>query len=193
MGIFRTNRERALWFWALTVVIAIYSTLGLAGKLAGILREHNILGLLFFFCFLMIVMAIIGSGLQRHAGKKEIWVTVGIMAVYGMVLSRIGSFEERTHLFEYGVVAILINQALTERFEHEKRAWVPAILAVLLTALIGWLDEGIQSLLPNRIYDLIDVGLNFLSALLAVSASLLLRWSRQQISKGRSDRQADKT
>ena len=191
MTLFKSNRERRLWLCVLLVVIAIYSSLGLVGALAGILREKNLLGSLFFISFLMILAAIIGSGLQRLAGKREIWVTVGIIAVYGMMFSRLGSLEERTHLFEYGVVAILIHQAFLERLNQGGRVPVPAVLAVVLTAILGWLDEGIQAHLPNRVYDFVDVGVNFLSALMAVTASVVLRWSRKRIEEGRQKKFRD--
>jgi len=181
MKLFKSKRERRLWFWVLIVMLAIYSTLGLAGSLAGMLREQDLLGFLFFFCFLMIVAAIIASGLQRRAGKREIWVTFGIVAVYGMMFFRIGSMEERTHLFEYGVVAILIHQALIQRRIHDGRVPAPAVLAVAFASLLGWIDEGIQAVLPNRVYDIVDVGANFISAFMAVAASELVRWSRKRI------------
>ena len=47
------------------------------------------------------------------------------------------------------------------------------------TVLLGWLDEGIQWLLPNRVYDIRDVGFNALAAVMAVGASLALSRARQ--------------
>ena len=41
MSLFTSDRERRLWLWTLAVVVAIYSTLGLAGTLAGALREQG--------------------------------------------------------------------------------------------------------------------------------------------------------
>ena len=58
------------------------------------------------------------------------------------------ALEERTHLIEYGVVAVFIHEALTERASHGRRVPLPAALAVLGTALVGTLDEGIQAFLP---------------------------------------------
>ena len=49
-----------------------------------------------------------------------------------------------------------------------------------MTALLGWIDEGIQFLLPNRVYDIIDVGFNALAGLMAVVAMLVLGWARKQ-------------
>lgn len=117
--------------------------------------------------FLLVVVAVVGSALKRRPGRREIWVLLGVAAVYGMVVVRIGiGPTERTHLFEYGLVAVLIQQALTERAQHGRGVGSPAIFAITSTALLGWLDEGTQALLPNRVYDLRDVGVNALTGLM---------------------------
>ena len=53
------------------------------------------------------------------------------------------------------------------------------MFAVVATALLGWLDEGIQWLLPKRVYDRLDVGFNALAGLAAVSAILFMEWARR--------------
>ncbi len=110
-------------------------------------------------------------------------MALGVTAVYGMVVVRMGiGPEERTHLFEYGLVAVLLHQALGERRRNGRRVPAPALQAIALTALLGWLDEGIQALLPDRVYDLRDVGTNAVAAVMAVVASAALararRWDR---------------
>jgi drug/metabolite transporter (DMT)-like permease len=180
---FTSDREKRLWLWALVVVAAIYSTLGLAGTLAAELRERNLLGTSFFAGFVLVIVAIVGSGLKRRPGRREIWVGLGVAAVYGMVLIRMFvTPEERTHLFEYGLVAVLIHQALTERRNDGRWVPVPAVLASAATALLGFVDEGIQWVLPSRTYDIRDVGFNALAGFMAVGASLALararRWDR---------------
>ena len=74
---------------------------------------------------------------------------------------------------------MLIYQALTERRRNRRRVPVPAVRAVVATALLGWLDEVIQWLLPNRVYDLPDVGFDDLAGLAAVSAILFMEWARR--------------
>ena len=151
-SLFTSDRERRLWFCSLAVVVAIYSTLGLAGTLAEVLREHDLLPASFFFLMFLTVAAIVGSGLKRRPGRREVWVALGVTAVYGMTVLRMGgSPEERTHLFEYGIVAVLIYQALGECSQNGRRVRAPAALALVAAALLGWLDEGIQALLPNRV------------------------------------------
>ncbi|MBT3336881.1 MAG: VanZ family protein [Anaerolineae bacterium] len=187
MPLITSKRERNLWLWALALTAAIYVTLGLAGKLAQFLRDRNMLDSIYVFGFFLAVIAIIGSGLKLRLKQREIWVALGVVAVYGMVSVRLFlSPEERTHLFEYGIVATLVHQALLERLRNGRRIPSPALLAIAITALIGWFDEGIQFLLPNRIYDIRDVGFNALAGLMAVLASVILSTARNWITKKKS-------
>jgi hypothetical protein len=183
MSLFTSNRERRLWFWTLAVLVAIYATLGLAGKLAGYLREYNLLGVAYGLGMLLAVGAVIAQWVKSRPGRREIWVTLGVVAVYFMAWVRIENPAERTHLFEYGLVAVFIYQALSERLRNGRRVPIPAGIAIIATALMGWLDEGIQAILPNRVYDLRDVGVNALAGLLAIAASLVLDWARSRRQK----------
>ena len=184
--LFTSRRERRLWFCALAVVVAIYSTLGLAGTLAEVLRDRNLLaGSLLFLMFLTLA-AIVGSGIRRRPGRREVWVVLGVTAVYGMAVLRMGgSPEERTHLFEYGIVAVLIYQALAERARNGRRVPVPAALALGTAVLLGWLDEAIQALLPNRVYDTFDVASNALAALIAIVANVAVSRGSAAVAKRR--------
>ena len=101
-----------------------------------------------------------------------------------MVVVRTGSPEERTHLIEYGVVALLIHAALTERADGGGRVPAPALFAVLGTALVGVLDELIQGVLPSRVFDPRDIVFNVLAGLLAVVAIVALRWARRRAETG---------
>ena len=159
--------------------MAIYSTLGLAGAWAEELRRRDLLSIAFTLAFLLVVASVLGSAMRRRPGGREAWVSIGILAVYGMVVVRMG-LPERTHLFEYGLLAVLLHQALTERRANGGHVGAPALLAIAATAALGWIDEGIQALLPDRVYDLRDVGTNALAALMAVTASSVVAWARRR-------------
>ena len=72
-----------------------------------------------------------------------------------MVWSRAISWEERTHLLEYGIVAGLIHAALIEREAHGRGVPMPALLTIVVTAVLGLVDECVQALLPNRVWPLL--------------------------------------
>lgn len=176
--------------WAAVVVVAIYSTLGLTRTLAGELRNRDMLDDTFFFAFLVVLAAIAIQALRVRPGGVEIWIGMGVIAVYVMVFLRMASPEERTHLVEYSVVALLIYEALRERSHHGEPVSRPALLAVAATAAIGVVDEAIQLVLPFRVFDPIDIGFNALAAAMAVGASVALSWARNRltVNAGRAPR-----
>lgn len=179
MPFFTSRRERRLWLWTLLVVVTIYSTLGLVRPLANALRARGLLEALFMVGMLMIGAAILTQGLKTRPGGAEICVALGVAAVYILLFARIGTPEERTHLIEYGVVAVFIYEALKERANHGRRVPVPALLAFLAASMVGVLDENIQAFLPNRAYDVRDLLFNVLASLMAVVASVALARARQ--------------
>jgi hypothetical protein len=180
MSLFTSARERRLWLWTLAVVVAIYSTLGLAGTLAGVLRERGLLEGFFFLGLLLVGATILTQGLKARPGGVEIAVALGVAAAYLMVFTRMVTPEERTHLIEYGVLAVFIYEALAERASNGRPVPVLPLLAVLATAALGVLDECIQAFLPSRVFDPIDILFNVIAGTIAVGASFALAWARQR-------------
>ena len=86
--------------------------------------------------------------------------------------------EERTHLIEYGVVAVFIHEALKERTAQGRHVPVPALVAVVAASVVGTIDECIQAFLPSRVFDTEDILFNFLAATMAVVSSVALSWAR---------------
>lgn len=160
---------------------AIYSTLGLARTLADFLGSDFFGVWLFLLGCILVLLTVVTQGLRVRPSGAEIAVALGIAAAYLLVFVRMAIPTERSHLVEYGVVAVLAYEALAERAGQGRRVPVPALLAILLTSLIGTLDEGIQWLLPNRTFDPVDILFNVLAAAMAVTASAALggarRWS----------------
>ncbi|HJP32264.1 MAG TPA: VanZ family protein [Candidatus Latescibacteria bacterium] len=178
--LFSSARERRLWAWTLAVVVAIYSTLGLAATLAGALRDRGLIEELLFFCLLLVLATIATQGLSVRPRGLEISVVLGVTAVYLLAFARMtGPVEERTHLVEYAVVAVLVFEALTERASRGRRVPIPALLTVVVASMIGVLDECIQAFLPSRVFDSIDILFNCLAGSMAVVASASLHWARR--------------
>ena len=120
------------------------------------------------------------QGLTTRPGGAEIGVALGVVAVYLLLFIRMtATAAERTHLMEYGVVAVFVYEALMERASQGRRVPVPALLAALATSLLGVLDECIQAVLPNRVFDPIDILFNVLAAVMAVVAMMALGWARR--------------
>ena len=176
--LFSSRRERRLWAWTLAVVAAIYSTLGLASTLAGVLADHDLLTPVFFLCMFLFGATVLTQGLQVRPRGVEIAVGLGVVAVYLLVSLRILVPAERTHLMEYSVVAVFIHEALRERASQGRRVPLPALLAILVTSLVGAIDECIQAFLPTRVFDPVDILFNVLASVMAVATCVVLGWAR---------------
>lgn len=183
MSLFASSRERHLWTWTLAVVAGIYSTLGLTPALAGVLRDRGLLTASFVLGMLLVAATAVTHGLRTRPGGAEIGVALGVAAVYFLVFVRMALPEERTHLIEYGVVAVFIHEALTERTGGDRRLPM-ALLAALGTTLAGTLDESIQAFLPSRVFDPQDVLFNVLAGTMAITASMALQWGQRLTRRG---------
>ncbi len=184
---FSSARERRLWVATAVVVAAIYATLPLAGTLAGELRRRSQVDDLAFFAFLAIAVAVVALGVVNRPGLAEVAVGLAVAGVYVLVVARAAiPVEERTHLVEYGVVAVLCHEALRERARHGAGVRRPAVVAILVGAALGVVDECIQAVLPNRVFDPVDIGFNVLAAVMAVAGSIALRRARRRRRRGSS-------
>jgi VanZ family protein len=79
---------------------------------------------------------------------------------------------EGIHLAQYGLMAVLVLRSLRDRVS------LPIAYGggVLLTLVVSWGNELVQSVLPNRVYDPRDVVLDGISAVLA----MMLVWQVEQ-------------
>ena len=179
--LFSSARERRIWLWFLAVVVAIFSTLGLAQTLAVVLGNSALGVGLFVLGCLLVLATVVTEGLKVRPAGAEIGVALGVAAAYLLVFVRIATPPERSHLIEYGVVAVLLLEALRERTSQGRRVPAPALLAILVTSVLGVIDECIQAFMPSRVFDPVDILFNVLAAVMATAASVALararRWS----------------
>lgn len=182
MRLFSSAREQRLWLWSGAVVVAIYATLGLAGTLAEVLREFELLDAssLVLFAMFLLGATIFTSGIRLRPRGAEVAVLLGVTFVYLLLFLRttVGP-AERTHLMEYGVLGVFIHEALAERVSQGRRVPLFPVVAILVTTALGVVDEGIQWLLPNRVFDPIDMLFNFLAGTTSVAAVVALGWARR--------------
>lgn len=177
---FASVRERRLWAWTLIVVAAIYSTLGLARTLTERFSDQNLNAAVFVLGLLLVAAAAVSLARNVQRRGAEIGVALGVIATYLLVFVRLTSAVERSHLIEYGVVAVFVYEALEERASRGRRVPAPAWLAIAITVLVGAADEGIQLFIPSRVFDPIDIVFNTLAAAMAVGASVLLSRARRR-------------
>ena len=95
MSLFTSNREKRLWIFVIILVTAIYSTLGLALKMAEFLQNHDLQAIFFLLGMFFVGTTIVTQGLKVQPGGAEIAIAVGIVAVYFMAFTRITLQDER--------------------------------------------------------------------------------------------------
>ena len=177
-----STREKNLWYWALLVVAAIFATLFLGRPLANLEFSQNVAAGVFITVMALIAAAILIHAIKTKPSKRELVVIIGIVAVYIMFFLRLG-IPERSHLMEYSVLAIFIHMALLEREKQRAIVWLPPVSAFLLTFSIGLLDELLQIVIPDRVFDLYDIVFNGFAAFMAIAARVILQWTKRKITK----------
>ncbi len=176
MTLFSSRRERRLWIALGVVLAAIYATLGQTPALVAALgpglvdsAESNLV-----FAIIILLVAIPIFFIDKRPRRSEIAIGLGILTVYLLAWLRMGSWEERSHLFEYALVAALIHEALLERRANGRLAPAPTLLALMLALLLGIIDEAVQHFLPNRHFELVDVLFNSLASTIIIGSRWLL-------------------
>lgn len=183
---FTTTRERRLWIGVLAILAAILASAVFAGSLVAFLRSQALLGAAFAAGFLLAVATVVGIAVRGSRGA-EAWIVSAVLAAIAMIPVRSGvPALERTHLFEYGLLAVVLYEALAERRRHGAAVPPAGLAAVCAASTVGWLDEAVQAFVPGRIYDTRDVGVNALAAFLAVAAVGAIRWVRGRSSNASS-------
>ena len=144
MSFFTSSREKRLWLYTFLVLGAIILTLIFGGGLVPAM-DQKLQDALFFYIMVALAATVILHGLITRPGKAEIAIWLGLSAVYILLYARLGT-AERTHLFEYSVLAIFIHKALVERTIQGKniprpslvsRDWIAAISSIRLLVVSG--------------------------------------------------------
>ena len=148
-------------------VAAVWATIPLARTVTKAVRER--FGKEAFLWATLLVVAIsvawLWRRLQTAPVRARFWILGcgAALAAYAFALR--ADPVETLHLIEYAGIGVLAFRALSHR------AADPTLYgsAMLLGAGAGIIDEGIQWLTPERVWDLRDIGINAI----AVSAALV--------------------
>jgi hypothetical protein len=204
VALFRSRLERRLWLAAGGLQAAIFLSLAWVRPVSAALRDLGLLRGAMIGAFLAVAAGAGWALARTRPGGREVAVLLPFAGFYLAVLATMERAEEAFHFVEYGALGGLVYGALAARraaapfspagagapgaAEPPLRApglglralAPPALGAALLTALAGWVDEGIQHLLPTRYYDLRDVGFNALAGVVAVGALTAWRLVRRR-------------
>jgi VanZ family protein len=175
---FSVNR---LWRW---IFVGVYLfSLPFMRRLWDIVRAGSgaladmlplLLGLI-----LLIMLGLYLISMKRERRARVYLSLILICVVYLLFAFSQSRPVERVHLAQYSVLSILVFWAMAEGGgEFGLCLW-----AVLVTVELGFSDELIQGLLPQRIYDINDVMLNGKGAVLgqAVIAFVIRPWENRAL------------
>lgn len=154
------------WLYVFGWVACIYSTLSVVRPLCAFLKATTPFSLLVnvFVGALLVLFALVLWRGKRIKKSSTYFFLAAVLLFYACGLAAVQHPEEKIHFIEYGFLAYLAYKAV--RLDVQG---LPAYgYAFLLTSAFGWIDEGIQFLLPNRYYQLEDVVLNAFSGALGL-------------------------
>jgi len=124
--------------------------------------------LLFFAYFVFI---------NRNKGPAfYVWSSVLLLSYGPLVFFYCEYPAERFHLVEYGVLVICTYWCLKVRM----KSFRIYLVVIIYTCLVGLLDEIVQGILPNRVYEFKDITINWTSSLLATGLLIGVTWQRSK-------------
>lgn len=155
-----------LWIWALLCTAGILLTVPIARNIqkfiySSIGKVHITYAILFliFSAFLALLCFLIFKMKTRYLAQY-LWL-FATCGIYGYFTLRLRKYpEEAAHFIEYGLLSFFIFKALAHRIKD----WTVYVSTILCVTVVGIVDEFIQWMLPSRIWDYKDIGLNTLSA-----------------------------
>ena len=152
------------WLLAVLYVAFVYATIPLLPRVWEVLNGYTGGTVRHLGIVAVMVAVLCAIGFSWRPLCRNPWssatVLLLVLSAYGYLLDRFAVYPaERLHLVEYGFVSFLLFRALALHMEGTK-AYVASFL---LTVVIGFGDEVIQWVLPNRYFELKDVQLNAVS------------------------------
>lgn len=162
----KKESRRRIWSYVLGWVGIIYSTLYVARPVCTFLKETTPFVLLTnILCIVLLIAVLIVLWRKARTFKPlSFFLLAGVFLAYGIGLATIQFPEEKIHFIEYGFLAFLIFKAI--RIDISNSAVYA--YSFILVSIFGWIDEGIQYILPNRYYQTEDVLLNSVSGFLGL-------------------------
>jgi len=166
-------RKTVDWVLLATCTSLIYVTLPMAPSFYQSIQGYTS-GM--FRLYINSVFLVIGIGTVGYLSLASIsgkmWRYLSLMGItlgYGFFLATTELPSERIHFLEYGLLSWPLMMALKHHFSGPNLL----LVAGLIISLLGFIDEVIQWILPNRYFELKDVGMNTAGGLLGI---LLVRF-----------------
>ncbi|MDH4219747.1 MAG: VanZ family protein [Candidatus Aminicenantes bacterium] len=153
------------WLWVALCILSIFLIVPIARSVRNFVEElWNVsffgYSVLFTVCAAFLIsLYFLWFRFKIRAVSNYLWLAaVALIYVY-FTLKLWKRPEEAIHFLEYGLLGLLLFQALRHRID-DKSIYMAAFL---IGGLVGIFDEVLQWMIPRRIWDMRDIGLNALS------------------------------
>ena len=163
---------RIRWWGGIAAYLAVvYATLGVAPRIWNALDAlFGGLGII-FAVYLPAVLAGIALLAYMFFKKEErradsYFILLVFVAVFFELTLLAVRPEEKIHLLEYGVLGVLLYNAL--KIDMDRLDPMLYIAGATFCFGAGLIDEVIQLYLPNRVFDWKDVVINFISGVMGL-------------------------
>jgi len=163
------------WAWGRAILFTLILLAGApwAAILSGWLRGHHLLRIVVGAASALLILYLIID--LRWRLRIVDWRAYAFLSVIGgaalLLAQGVTSVEEKIHFLEFTLLAFFFFKAV--KFS-QKGARLYGI-SLLLTTLVGWIDEIWQGILPQRVYDVRDVFFNACGGMIGVGVG----WVRQ--------------
>ena len=162
-----SESEIKSWVYVAIGTAVIYATIPVARALRDSVETH--IGREIFLLVTLGIAIAIGWAAFANLRRRQLppsafaWMFTVLVLFAACIYYLRNIPEEALHLAEYGILGLLVYRALTHRIRDV--AIYPT--AAIVVGIIGLLDEYLQWIVPSRVYDLRDVGINLFAGALA--------------------------
>jgi len=153
------------WLWVALCILSIFLIVPIARSVRNFVEERLSAAffgysVIFVVCIaFLIVFYLLWFRLKIRAFPNYLWLTV-IACIYIFFTLKLWKRpEEAVHFLEYGLLGLFLFRALRYHID-DKSVYLTAFL---IGGLVGIFDEAFQWMMPRRIWDMRDIGLNALS------------------------------
>lgn len=157
------------------IVIALFWGRQLERSYPELITAVGFLGLVLAVAILSLAVRVYWNRPHRPSFKASL---IDSLPILTSIVLAIGACEtlillpiERIHFLKYAALSGLIPIAANGILERSPRS---LLIGFLVAASVGSLEEGTQAFVPERFFDLRDIGLNVTGALFGTVISWLL-------------------
>jgi VanZ family protein len=153
------------WSWVVLCVLSIFLLVPIARTIRNFVETQWNVSLFAYSVLFVVICAflfcvyLLWFQLKIRAVSRYLWLA-GVASVYIYFTTSLWKKpEEAIHFLEYGILGFFLYQAL----KHHVRDKGIYFIAFLIGALVGIFDETLQWMIPRRVWDFRDLGINALS------------------------------